>query len=57
MSKLKINIAIAKKNNIIKQKVKCKNALCLNFMLNVFEPDIDNNVILSVLFILNITEY
>ena len=57
MSKLKINIAIAKKNNIIKQKVKCKNTLCLTFMLNVFEPDIDNNVILSVLFILNITEY
>ncbi len=57
MSKLKINIAIAKKNNIIKQKFKYKNTLCLNFMLNVFEPDIDNNVILSVLFILNITEY
>ncbi|AOY46625.1 hypothetical protein AP033_20367 [Vibrio cholerae] len=57
MSKLKINIAIAKKNNIIKQKVKCKNTLCLNFMLNVFDPDIDKIVILSVLFILNIIEY
>ncbi|GIB65410.1 hypothetical protein VCSRO141_0836 [Vibrio cholerae] len=57
MSKLKINIAIAKKNNIIRQKVKCKNTLCLNLMLNVFDPDIDNNVILSVLFILNIIKY
>ncbi len=57
MSKLKINIAIAKKNNIIRKKVKCKNTLCLNLMLNVFDPDIDNNVILSVLFILNIIKY